>query len=171
VASQVAANIERLSVPERIGGAILTFVLALGLVGCRPSHDTRGIHSGYPPRAEDLFTIDLPVDARIDTQRRMPRIDRMPGEPNHEATWLGQGWQVDWWWWEDGRRVDSHWCETSLQPNTARSDSTLVAFTGRCYRWHQQMLRVVYSQRVPPDSLAAERLLASVHFQPKRAWR
>ena len=124
------------------------------------------------PRQDELFTIAMPADAMRDTLPRL-HIDRMPSDSNAEGTWLGRDWRLDWWWWREVRVAGSRRRGEATMTTRWLSDpdSSLVVCRARWYHWRRQLLRVNFTQHEPSDSLAAERLLASVKFEPKPPWR
>lgn len=169
--------------------AFLGLVLAVTWVACESGESKRWDHGRLEDgSAAGLFTIELPAGAKIDT-RFGSRIDWYRGDSNGTGGWVGPDWWIRWSWWHDGRTANSEYrsgdfptqrrlysaWETCALLHRAQADSTrdssLFVIRGRCYRWRRQLLTVVIFQREPSYSLGAERVLASVSFQPTQGWR
>ena len=108
----------------------------------------------------------------------------MPGDPNHCGAWLGPRWRLDWCWWRVARGASTVCLDRKGRPketlvqrgnrdwlSAPLPETSLVVFRDRCYRWKGQLLSISFSELEPSDSLAAERLFASVRFEPKGRWR
>ena len=171
--------------------ALLGLILAVTCASCESSASRKKWARGHVEdgSAAGLFTIELPAHATLD-QRFGSRIDWYAGESNAHGGWLGPDWWIRWsWWWDAGTARTEYRSgnfPTELRRFTAAEtrallnqrpgldsipDSNLFVYRGRCYRWRRQLLQVEFIQRAPSDSTAAERLLASVKFEPKPTWR
>jgi len=159
------------------------------LASCHPAG--AGARGGFlDGNPAGLFTIELPEGASFDP-RYGSRIDWYLGDSNAEGGWLGADWSIHWEWWRDCRTERFSECRDGMLPTRrfefkrlavcallnrrtkldSLPDSSLVVYRGRRYRWQHQLLKITFAQLEPADSLAAERLLASVKFEPKKPWR
>ena len=167
----------------------IAMVTAFATFGCQ-RRQNHYWHSppGYP-LANELFTIDLPANVRPGSRDLIPDLPGT-GDGNSGGEWLGPDWRIEWHWWSDDRAAGTAepprplrtgrevWKAWAIYPwldkpkgDASSADSVAIVFWGRRYRWKHQLLQVEFSRIEPSDTLAAERLLASVKFEPKGRWR
>ena len=163
----------------------LAFGLALTLATIRgdPIRPPKLLHATDTHRAlpAELFSIELPRDVTLLEPDLM--IDYFPGDPNASGIWSGPRWRIHYQWWveartanvsrdPDGRPRRGTWVyRDNFGPSLLGQPGRLVVRRSRSYTWQAQLLTVDFFELEPSDSIAAQRLLASVRFYPKPPWR
>jgi hypothetical protein len=153
---------------------LLATVIAAITSACGPREEV----SYDRPRASDLFSIALP-DGAVAFPR--VQIDYMPGDSDASGEWAGRRWRIIWSWWREALGASTTGLDRRGRPHPGiqvqRSnqdwfnglpETCLVVSRMRCYRWREQLLMVSLTEIEPSDSLQAERLLASVRFDPRK---